>query len=93
MSTRRVVDWQIKPGDDDNHDLYLHNRRVLHDMSITEITKYLRQRRQPSETVHQIASDGYITDRTDEIERRQPNLRRRPLPKSRVPVRMPLIKF
>lgn len=93
MGTRRVVDWRIEPGEsDDGFHLYLRDRRVLRDTSITEINKHLKRTRQPGQTVHQIADDGYVTDITKTVERRQPAVRRRPS-RRRVPVRMPLIRF
>lgn len=88
---RRVVDWQIKPGEDDTYDLYLRNRQVLHDTSMTEINKHLRKNRRPDQTVHEIADDGYITDVTRRVQRRQP-VSRRPA-RRRTSVRMPLLRF
>lgn len=91
MSTRRVVDWRIEPGEDDTHTLYLRNRPVLRDSSMTEINKHLRKHRQPGQSVHEVADDGYVTDVTRAVERHQP---RRHQPAKRRPiVRMPLMRF
>lgn len=93
MSTRRVVDWRIEPGEDDTHTLYLRNRQVLRDTSRTEIDKHLRKHRQPGQSVHLVAEDGYIADITRQIERRQPVQRTGPARKRHRPVRMPLMRF
>lgn len=93
MSTRRVVDWRIEPGENDTHTLYLRNREVLRDASMTEISKHLRRHRKAGETVHDVAEDGYVTDMTRRIERRQPAQRTSPLKRRRKAVRMPLLRF
>ena len=84
MSTRRVIDWRIEPGEDDTETLYLRNRPVLRDASPAEVGK-------PGQSVHLVAEDGYVTDVTRTIERRQP-ARRQPA-KRRPIVRMPLMRF
>lgn len=91
MSTRRVIDWRIEPGEDDTETLYLRNRPVLRDASPAEVGKHLRKHRQPGQSVHLVAEDGYVTDVTRTIERRQP-ARRQPA-KRRPIVRMPLMRF
>lgn len=93
MSTRRVIDWRIQPGDGDHYTLYFRNKQVMDDQSMVEINKHLRNNRSPGQTVHQVADDGYITDVTRGIDRRQPTRRRSPVGKRRRPVRMPLIRF
>lgn len=93
MSTRRVVDWRIEPDEGDTHTLYLRNREVLRGASMTEINKHLRKHRQPGQSVHDVAEDGYVTDLTRRIERRQPTQRVSPLKRRRRPVRMPLVRF
>lgn len=93
MSTRRVVDWRIEPGEDDTETLYLRNRRVLRDASPAEVRKHLRRNRQQGQSVHLVAEDGYITDITRAIERRQPSRRTAPARKRHRPVRMPLLRF
>lgn len=90
----RVLDWRIEPGEEKgDYCLYLRNRQVLRDTSMTEINKHLRKRRQPGQKVHEIADDGYATDVTRRVERRQPPVRQSPVRKRRTPVRMPLIRF
>lgn len=74
MAARRVIDWRIVPGDNDNYDLYLRNRRVLTDRSMSEINKHLRKHRGSGETVHSVADDGYVTNITRRIDRRQPRV-------------------
>lgn len=93
MPSRRVIDWQIRPNDDDTYDLLLRHRPVLIGSSMTEIGKYLRRHRQPGQSVHQVAEDGYITDITRAVERRQPARRTPPARRRHRPVRMPLMRF
>ena len=92
MSPRRVSDWQIKPseGEKENYDLYLNNRQVLQGRSMTEIGKYLRRHLQDDQTVHEVADDGYVTDRTKRHQRRK---RPTSQPSAHKPVRMPFIRF
>lgn len=93
MSTRRVVDWRIEPGEGDTHTLYLRNRPVLQDASMTQINKHLRKHHRAGETVHDVAEDGYVTDMTRRVERRQPAQRVSPLRRRHKAVRMPLLRF
>lgn len=87
-----MTDWQIKPGEEDGQfDLFLRGRLVLGDSSMIAINKYLKKHRSDDQTVHEVADDGYVTDRTRAIERRQ---RRRSVPRvHHRPVRMPFMRF
>lgn len=91
MSARRVVDWQVKP-DGDDYSLSYRGRPVSDGQTMTDVRRYLHKNRTPGEQVVQVAEDGYVTDLTDQIARRQPR-RRQPGAKGRRPVRMPLIRF
>lgn len=93
MGARRVVDWRITQDDDGNYELHLGNRQVLRDTTMTEINKHLRKNRQAGQTVHEVAEDGYITDVTRRVERRQSADRRDPAQRPRKPLRMPLIRW
>ncbi len=93
MGARRVVDWRITQDGDGNYELHLGNRQVLRDTTMTEINKHLKKNRQAGQTVHEVADDGYITDVTRRIERRQPADRRDAAPRPRKPVRLPLIRW
>lgn len=96
MSPRRVIDWQIKPGDEnDTYDLLLRHKTVLTGRSLTDIHKHLRKHRQPNQSIHQVADDGYITDVTTSVDRRQKHRPVRPARPRRGhrPVRMPLLRF
>jgi hypothetical protein len=94
MPSRRVIDWQIKPGDKDNsYVLLLRNRTVLTDSSMTEINKHLRKHRDQGQTVHEVAEDGYATDVTRRLDRRHRPAQPASAPRRRSPVRMPLIRF
>ena len=91
MSPRRVVDWRIEQNKDETYNLFLRNKLVLQDSSMTAIKKYLKRHRSDGQTVHEVADDGYVTDRTRAIERRQ---RRRSVPGvHHRPVRMPFARF
>lgn len=93
MGARRVVDWRITQDGDGGYELHLRNRQVLRDTTMTEINKHLRKNRQAGQTVHEVADDGYVTDVTRRVERRQPTDRRKPVTRTRKPVRMPLLRW
>lgn len=93
MGARRVVDWRITQDDSGNYELHLGNRQVLRDTTLTEINKHLKKNRQAGQTVHEVADDGYITDVTRRVKRRQSTDRRDPSRRPRKPVRMPLVRW
>lgn len=93
MSPRRVVDWKIEEKEDGTYDLYLRNRPVLQDRSMTEIDKHLKRHREQGQTVHEIAPDGYKTDHTPRFDRKQRRKGKLPLKAPHRPVRMPFVRF
>jgi hypothetical protein len=92
MSARRVIDWRIEP-DGDDYTLLYRNKQVLHGRNMADIQRYLKKHRTSEQTVFQVAEDGYTTNLTPQMNRRQRSSRPSSAPRPRVPMRMPLMRF
>ena len=93
MSPRRIIDWRIVPGDDDDtYDLLLRGRRKLTNSSQVELQKYLKKHFEHGQTVFEIDKDGRVVDLTKRLTRRlKPTgpIRAR----THIPLRMPLVRW